>query len=236
MRDPNSLVYNNSLYLIECIIMSSVDILIAKHSSRDDGSDWSRLVSHDQILHTGRLSGEDIARSLEPECILHIACWMRLRDIDRIEVEILSRHLHRVIYIESHPHKCILHFSLYERDRMETSLQSLEWHCDVLLFCGESLSNEVFFDPISLCLECICDDISSLVRCFTDGATILGSEILESFEYLSEFARFTEYLIAIVDECYFICESGEMSEDLGLEVLDLFYHILDLEWHDEVTI
>ncbi len=27
-----------------------------------------------------------------------------------------------------------------------------------------------------------------------------------------------------------------MSEDDILEILDLFYHILDLEWHDEVTV
>lgn len=27
-----------------------------------------------------------------------------------------------------------------------------------------------------------------------------------------------------------------MSEDDILEILDLFYHILDLEWHDEMTV
>ena len=164
MTDTDSLVYDNSLYLIECVIMGSVNIFIAEYSSRDDGSDRCRFVSHDEILHTRCLSCEDIARSLEPECILHIACWMRLWDIDCVEVEILSSHLHRVIDIESHPYECILHFSLYECDRVETSFFSQERYSHILLFTRESLCNEIFFDPIALCLECLSDDIASLIR------------------------------------------------------------------------
>ena len=125
MTDTDSLVYDDPLYLIERIIMSSIDIFIAKYSSRDDSSDRCRLVPHYQILHTGRLSCEHITWSLQPECILHISCWMRLRDIHCIEVEILRRHLHRVIDIESHAYKCILHLPPDECDWMETSLQFL---------------------------------------------------------------------------------------------------------------
>ena len=124
MTDTDSLIHDNSLYLIECVIMCCIDIFIAEHSPRDDGSDWCRFISHDQILHTRRLCREDIARSLQPERILHISCWMGLRYIDRIEVEILRRHLHRVIDVESHPYKCILDLALYERDRMESAMFS----------------------------------------------------------------------------------------------------------------
>ena len=164
MTDTDSPIHYNTLNLIERIVMSRIDIFIAKNSSRDDGSDRCRLVPHDQILHTRCLSGENIARSLEPECILHISCWMRLRDIDGIEVEILSRHLHRVIDIESHPYKCILHLSLYERDRMETTMLSQEWYCHILLLTRESLGDQVFFDTSTLRLECVGDDVAGLVR------------------------------------------------------------------------
>ena len=63
MTDTDSLIYDNSLYLIECIIMGSIDILIAEHSPRDDCPDRCRLVSHDEILHTRCLSGENISLS-----------------------------------------------------------------------------------------------------------------------------------------------------------------------------
>ncbi len=52
MTDTDSFVYDDPLYLIECIVMSRIDILIAKYSSRDNCPNWSIFISHDQILHT----------------------------------------------------------------------------------------------------------------------------------------------------------------------------------------
>ena len=180
MTDTDSPIHYDTLNLIERIVMSSIYILIAKHSSRDDSSDRCRLVPHDQILHTRRLSGEDISLSFWPERILHISCWMCLRDIDCIEVEILCCHLHRVIDIESHPYKCILHLSLYECDRMETAMFSQERYCHILLLTRESLGDQVFFDPGTLRFEGVGDDIASLVRGFTYCSSLLWGEILES--------------------------------------------------------
>jgi hypothetical protein len=105
---------------------------------------------------------------------------MCLRYIHSIEVEILSRHLHWVVDVESHSHKCILDFALYERDRMETSFFSWEGYRHVLLFTWESLGNEVFFDAGTLRLECVGDDIASLIRRFSYGSSLFWSEILES--------------------------------------------------------
>ncbi len=52
MTDTNSLIYNNPLNLIEGIVMGSVDIFIAKYSSRYNSPDWCIFIFHDQILHT----------------------------------------------------------------------------------------------------------------------------------------------------------------------------------------
>ena len=161
---------------------------------------------------------------------------MCLRDIDCIEVEILCCHLHRVIDIESHPYKCILHLSLYERDRMETTMLSQEWYCHILLLTRESLGDQVFFDPGTLRFEGVGDDIASLVRGFTYCSSLLWGEILESLQYCREFARLAEDNIAIVDESCLVDYRWEVGEDGVLEILDLFYHILYLEWHDEVTV
>ena len=150
---------------------------------------------------------------------------MRLWDIDCIEVHILRRHLHRVIYIESHPYKCILHLSLYERDRMETTMFSEDWYSHILLLIWESLNNQVFFDTIPLRLECIRDDIASLVRWFAYCSSLLWGEILESLQYCCELARLAEDSIAIVDESRLVDYSWEFDEDGILEILDLFYHI-----------
>ncbi len=63
MTDPYSFVYYDSFHLIECVIMSGVDILISEHSSRDNCPNWCIFVPHDQILHTWCLSCEDISLS-----------------------------------------------------------------------------------------------------------------------------------------------------------------------------
>lgn len=134
MTDPDSLVYDNSLYLIECIVMSSIDILIAEYSTRDDCSDWCIFISHYEILHTRRLCCENISFAFEPKCILHISCWVCFWYVNSIEVEILSCHLHRVIDIKSHADKCILHFSLYESNWVEASFFSQKRYGHILLF------------------------------------------------------------------------------------------------------
>lgn len=224
MTDTDSLVYDDSLYLIECIVMCRIDIFIAEHSSRDNCPNWSIFISHDEILHAWRLSCEHIASSLEPECILHISCWMCFRDIHCIEVEILCRHLHRVVYIEPHPYKCILHFSLYERDRMEASFFPLKWHCDIFLFCRESLCNEIFFYSIAFGLKSVCDDISSLIRSLTNSTSFFRWEIFESLENGSELTRFSQDRVAVVDQGCLIYDAREMGEDLGLEILDFLDH------------
>ncbi len=157
-------------------------------------------------------------------------------DIHCIEVEILCCHLHRVIDIESHPHECILDFSLYECDRMETSFFSQKWYRHILLFIRESLGNQVFFDSRTFCFERVRDDIASLIRCFTYGSSIFWREIFESLENSSEFSRFAQDSVAIVDQRGFIYDTREMGEDLSLERVDLSNHILDLEWHDKVAV
>jgi hypothetical protein len=129
---------------------------------------------------------------------------MSLGDIDSVEVEILSRHLHSIIDIEPHPYKCILYLPHHECDRMEGSLLSLERYGDIFFFALESCIYEIFFDPESLHFERISDDVSRLIGCLADTPTFFWREILESLEYCSEFARLTEYLIAIVDESSFI--------------------------------
>ncbi len=204
--------------------MGSIDILIAKYSSWDDCPDRCIFVSHYQILHTGGLCSENISLALQPKCILHIASWMCLRYIDCIKVEILARHLHRVIDIKSHSYECILHFSLYECDRMETSFLSQKRNGHIFLFICESLLDEIFFDSDTFRLECVCDDITSFICCLAYSTTFLRSEILESLEYSSEFTRFSEYLIAIFDESGFIRDGLEMCEDFYLECLDLLDH------------
>jgi hypothetical protein len=216
--------------------MGSIDILIAKYSSWDDCPDRCIFVSHYQILHTGGLRSEDMSLALQPKCILHIASWMCLWNIDSIEVEILCRHLHRVIDIESHPYECILYFTLYECDRMKTSFLSQKRNGHIFLFICEPLLDEIFFDSDTFRLECVCDDVASLICCFSYSTTFFRSEILESLEYCSELARLAKDGIAIFDESHFTCDSRKICKDLCLECLDLFYHILDLERHDKVTV
>ena len=108
---------------------------------------------------------------------------------------------------------------------MEASFFSQNRYRHICLFSRESLCNQVFFDPHAFCLERVRDDIASLIRCLTDSATILGSEILESLENGSEFSRFSQDSIAIVDESRLVDYTREVGEDLGLEGLYLIDHI-----------
>jgi hypothetical protein len=86
------------------------------------------------------------------------------------------------------------------------------------------LSNQVFFYTSTFGLECIGDDVASLIGCLSDSTPLLWREILESLEDGRELARLAKYLIAIVDESRFVRESWEMSEDARLESVYLLDH------------
>ena len=196
--------------------MSGINIFIAEYSSRDDSSDRSGFVFHDKILHTRSLSSKNMTRSFEPEGILHISCWMRFWYIYCIEVEILSRHLHSIVDVKSHSDKSIFHFSLYKSDRMKASLFTGKWNSYILLFCFESFCDEIFFDTFSFSLKCLSDNVTSFIRCFSNGPSFFRSEIFESLEDSGEFTRFTEDIIAIGNKCFFIGKIWELRENLGL--------------------
>ena len=115
----DSLIYDNSFYLVECIVMCRIDILISKYAPRNDRSDRWSIVSHDEILHARCLSCEDISCSFEPECILHISSRMGFWDIDCIKIEILCRNFHGLINIKSHTTKCVFDILTYKSDRMK---------------------------------------------------------------------------------------------------------------------
>lgn len=123
------LIYHDTLYLVKCIIMCRIDIFISKYASRDDSSYRSLGRAEDEILHARCLCREHVRFSLEPKCILHITCGMIFRDIYSIEVQIFGRHLHRLIYIESHTSECILDFLADSRNRVDTT---------VFIFIGDS--------------------------------------------------------------------------------------------------
>jgi len=76
MSHTYSFIHNNSFYLIKRIIMCSINIFIPKYTSRNNRSNRSIFVSHDKVLHTWCLCCENLAFSLKPESILHIASWM----------------------------------------------------------------------------------------------------------------------------------------------------------------
>ena len=122
MSDADIFIYHNTFYLIESIVMRGIDIFIAKYSSWDDSTDRNLLWSEDEILHARCLSCEDMRFSFKPEGILHITSRMILRDIDSIEIQVLCRHLHRFIYIESHTPECVFYCSSYSSDWMKRSL------------------------------------------------------------------------------------------------------------------
>lgn len=137
---PNTDIFidDNTFHLIECIIMSCIDIFISKDSSRDDRSYRDILRSEYEVLHAGSLCCKDISLSLKPKSILHIASWMIFWDIYRIEIQILCRHLHRFIYIESHSYKGILDFSSYSGYWVDASIILDERNSSICPFFGQS--------------------------------------------------------------------------------------------------
>lgn len=221
MTDADIFVDDNTLHLVKGILVRCIHILVTKDSTGDDGTDWSFLISQYQVLHTRGLCGEDIAFSLEPEGILHIASWVRLRDIDRIEVEILCRDLHRVIDIESHTSKGILHLTLYDRDGMEASFSQFKWYCDIFSLGLESFGDELALDTQSLCIDSISDDITDIIGRFSDRAALLWGEVFESLEDGGEATRLSEDGIFVVDELVFSMDKWELFEHFRLEGLDL---------------
>ena len=136
MTHTDTRIYDDSLYLIECIIMRRIDVFISKYASRDDSSDRRSIVSHDEILHARCLGREDIACSFEPEGILHIASGVIFRDIHRIEVQILGRDFHRLVHIESHTTESIFDLLTDYRDRVEASLLTGEWESRIFPLSG----------------------------------------------------------------------------------------------------
>ena len=218
MSDMDAFVYDNSLYLIKCIIMRCVDIFISEHSSWDNCPNWELFVAQNQILHTGSLGGEDSMVSLKPKCILHIACWVRFWDIYTIKVQIFCGDFHRFIHLKSHTDKGIFDFLLHLCDRVEASVMVFFRKSEVLPFISESFGNYIRLDASLFSIKCFREYVSAFIGEFSYCGTFLYAEVFESFENRSKLTGFSEDSIFIFYERCFTLKGREGSEDSELEL------------------
>lgn len=132
--DTDALIDDDTLDLIKGILVSSIDIFIAKYTSDNHRAYGWSVISHDEILHAGGLGRENISLSLEPECVLHITRRVILGDIDCIEIQVFSRHLSGFVDIESHSLERIFDVHAYSSDRMEASSSIERRNSDIFPF------------------------------------------------------------------------------------------------------
>lgn len=220
MSDTDIFIDNNALHLVERIVMRRIDIFISKYSPWDNRTDRRILISHDEILHTGRLCRENIPCSFEPESILHISGRVVFRYVHRIEVQILSRDFHRFMYIESHSSERIFDFLTYESDRVKRSFFSLKWSRRIFPFARKSSCDIGSLDRFALVVECQSDRITDFIGSLSDRSFLFIREIFESLEYHSEFSGFSEDRIFVLDKrlfCGNIRKSGECAGFEGVE-------------------
>ncbi len=220
----DSCIDDDSLYLIKCVIVCCIHIFISKYSSRNDGSDRSTFISHDEILHAWCLRCENLTFSFEPECILHISCWMIFCDIYCIEVEIFGGDFHWFIDIETHSSKCIFDFLTDTSNRVDTSFFESKWYCDIFFFFFEFSLYGFSHNSLFFRFKSFTHNISNLICHFSDIWAFFWREIFESLEYHSKFSIFSENTIFIVEELYFCFETWEFFEYLSLKKCKLIQH------------
>lgn len=225
VREADIFVYHYPFHLIEGVLVRRIDILVSEHPPRNERFQRGSFGFHDNVLHTGSLSREDITFSLEPERILHVAGRMRRGHVDGIEIPVLGRDLVGLVDIEPHALERVLYLHKGPSDRVEMVpcvRRNRGGH--VLELIRKPLGDERFFYDRELFLKSRGDADLALVDGFPDGFLILVGEVLDSLEEFGQRPVLSKDGIPEVNESRFGSEFGDLNERVLFEGLEVFEH------------
>lgn len=225
IRETDVLIDHHPFHLIERILVRRIDVFIPEHPARDKRFERCSFGFHDDILHTGSLSREDISFSLKPERILHVTGRMGRGHVDGIEIPVLGRDLVGFVDIEAHALERVLDFHKSTRNRVEMVsciLGNRSGH--ILEFGRKPFSDESFFDDHELFLESRSDADLAFVDGFPDGFLILVGEVFDSLEKFGQRSVFPKDSIPEVDESRFGSEFGDLNEGGLFEGVEFLEH------------
>jgi len=150
---------------------------------------------------------------------------MGLRDVERVEIPVLSRYFVRFVNVETHTFETV--FDLHKRPSNRVEMVSGVFRnrqSHILEFVREPVGDELVLDNRKLCFKSRSNTNLTFVDSFSDGFLVLIGEVFYSLQEFGQRTILPENGVTKVNKRGFRSESGDLNKRVLFESLKSLEH------------